>query len=132
MVQELLEGLGLAFVTGTALVVSLLVLLAVYIYFSYTLMVIAQKTKTENAWLAWIPIANLYLMTQIAQVPWWTFLIVLLASWIPFIGQLLAIGISIWWWWKISERRNSPGWLGILMIFPLVNFVVVGYLAFKR
>lgn len=135
MIEEILNGLGAGWLLGglgaTILAGLLIFTLLMYVYVAYTLMVIAQKTNTENAWLAWIPIANLYLMTQIAQVQWWTFLVVLLAGWIPFIGQLLAIGIPAWWWWEISERRNSPGWLGLLTLVPIANLVIIGYLAFK-
>jgi len=53
----------------------LIIGLALYVYSSWALMTIAKKTDTPNAWLAWIPIANLYLMTQVAQIPWWTFLL---------------------------------------------------------
>ena len=55
-----------------------------YIYTALALMTIAQKTKTKNPWLAWIPIANLYLMTQIGKVPWWTILFLIL-SFFPFL-----------------------------------------------
>lgn len=33
--------------------------IAFYVYFAICLMKIAKKTNTENAWMAWIPIANL-------------------------------------------------------------------------
>lgn len=113
-------------------VTVLLIALAIYIYTAWALMVIAHKTRTENAWLAWIPIANLYLMTQISQTPWWTFLIVLFAGLIPVVGWIISLGITAWWWWLIAERRRMPGWLGILMIIPLVNLVVIGYIAWAK
>ena len=120
----LLGGLGAAVLTS-----FLLVALVVYVYVSYSLMTIARKTKTELPWLAWIPIANLYLVTQIAKVPWWTFLIALFAGFIPF-GAIVTAGMSMWWWWQISERMSRPGWLGILFIIPIVNLVVIGILAY--
>ena len=47
----------------------LLVWLPVYIYLSWALMVIAQKTSTPNAWLAWIPIGNLHVTYINASIP---------------------------------------------------------------
>ena len=42
---------------------------------------------------------------------------------------LIAISISIWWWIKIAEARGRPGWWGVLIVIPLVNFVIIGILA---
>jgi hypothetical protein len=44
--------------------VGLIIYLAIYVYIAYSIMVIANKTNTENSWLAWIPIANLYLLCK--------------------------------------------------------------------
>lgn len=113
---------------GPMMGVIITVGLIVYIYQAIALYVIAQKTNTANPWLAWIPIANIYLMTQIAGVPWWTLLVILLAF-IPVIGPLAILAVMIWWWWKISEKRNQPGWMGILMAISPINLVVIGILA---
>ena len=124
-------GLGgfMALLAGM-LVVMLLVFLVLYVYMALTLMTIAKKTKTENAWLAWIPIANIYLMTQIARVSgWWT--LSLLLYFIPFVGALAFLVIFCWLWWKISEARKMPGWLGVLMWIPLVNLIIMGVLAWS-
>ena len=105
--------------------------LAAYVYCALALMAIAKKTKTKYAWLAWIPLANIYLMTQIADVPWWTMLFLLFA-WIPVLGSAVVIGLTIYWWWNISEARKMPGWLGILMAVPGVNFLIIAILAWSK
>lgn len=112
--------------------IALLIAIPLYIYSAWALMTIAKKTNTANAWLAWIPIANLYLMTQIAQVPWWTMLVILIA-WIPILGSLALLGVMIWWWWKICEKRNFPGWWSLLITFiPIVNLVMLGIVAWSE
>ena len=114
---------------GAFLGVLLVVLAVFYVYFALALMTIAKKTNTKNPWLAWIPVANLYLMTEIAGVPWWTLLIVLFVGLIPFVGGLVVLGITIWWWRKIAEARGKPGWLAILMLIPVVNIAIPGIIA---
>ena len=47
---------ALAAFAGGMLVFIVIASIVVYIYTAIVLMVIAQKTKTPNAWLAWIPI----------------------------------------------------------------------------
>ena len=102
---------------------GVLIWVVIYAYVAYSLMIIANKTNTENAWLAWVPIANIYLMCKIAQKPgWWTIL---------FFIPLVNIVISIIVWMKISELRGKPSWLGILWIIPPVGLILVGYLAFS-
>ena len=59
---------GIAF----AMIIVLLAL-AVYVYSAVALMFIAKRAKTKNGWLAFIPIANIYLITQVGkQSGWWT------------------------------------------------------------
>jgi magnesium-transporting ATPase (P-type) len=98
--------------------------IVVYIYYAYSLYVIAQKTGHEdNAWMAWIPIINIFLMLKIANEPMWWFILML----IPIVN--IVIGIIIWM--KIAEARNKPNWWGILLLVPFVNLIVPGYLAFS-
>lgn len=116
---------------GAFMGVTIFVMLAVYVYTSFALMTIAKKTKTPNEWLAWIPIANLFLITQIGKVPWWTVLIVLIAPVIQFFGLLIMLGVTVWWWWRIAEERKKPGWMSLLMLVPIVNLIIIGVLAWS-
>ncbi|HUL16236.1 MAG TPA: DUF5684 domain-containing protein [Terriglobales bacterium] len=97
--------------------------IAGYVYFSLALQTIANKTNTENAWLAWIPIANIILMLNIARKPiWWIILLL-----IPLVNIVIAILV----WMGIAEARNKPSWWGVLMIVPVLNLIVPGYLAWS-
>ena len=70
-------ALGRLFAMMAGMIIFLLVLLVVlYIYSSLTLMIVAKRLNVEPAWLAWIPIANLYLMSKIAKQPWWPILFI--------------------------------------------------------
>ena len=137
-----LAGTMLGFMIGYILF-SLFISLCVYIYFSLTLMKTAQKIKTEPAWLAWIPIANLYLKSKMAKMHWWPILLIIpvpliygvmifeamqnptpVAGPMPFliIAYMLIlfaclITLSIFntiWEWKICVARNRPGWWAVV------------------
>lgn len=95
----------------------------IYVYMALALMTIATKTNTPNGWLAWIPIANLFLMLTIAQKPAWWIVLCL----IPLVNIVIFIIV----WMAIAEARHKPNWWGILMLVPLVNFIVPGYLAWS-
>jgi hypothetical protein len=111
--------------------IAVLAAIALYVYCSWALMTIANKTKTKYAWLAWIPIANLYLIVTIAKLEWYYMFLMILAF-VPAVGGLICMGLMVWWYWKIAEARKMPGWLGILMIFPIVNLIVLGILAWSK
>lgn len=102
---------------------SIIVFLAIYVYVAYSLQVIADKTNTEDSWLAWIPIANIYLICKIAGKPGWWLILFL----IPLVN--IVIGIIVFM--KIAELRGKPGWVGILWILPVVGLIIPGYLAFS-
>ena len=128
MAYEELAALGLA---GGVLAFGLLMVLALYIYTSVCLMVIAQKTNTNNAWLAWIPIANIFLMTSVAKQHWGLALAILVIGFIPLLN-IVSVGLLVYVWWLISERRGKHGALSLLLLLPIVNLVYMGYLAFSK
>ncbi len=103
---------------------GLLIGLWIYTYLASCLQIIAVKTDTENGWLAWIPIANIYLSCKIAGKPGWWILLLLI--------PVVNIFISIIVWMEIAKACNKSDWLGILMIVPIVNLIVLGYLTFSE
>lgn len=109
------------------LVVLLGIILAIflfyYIFSALCLQLIAIKTGTQPAWLAWIPIANLFLMCKIGGLNYLWLLVLLV--------PLLDVAIIIYMWYRISEARGKPGILALLMLVPVVNLVFLGYLAFS-
>jgi len=120
-----------AFGIATGLLTMFLVIFAIcYVYCAFALMTIAKKLKTKDAWMAWIPFLNYYYLTRISRVsPLWT--LALLGLLIPFAGWFMA-GVAIWMFWRIAEMRKLPGWISILLIVPLLNFVILGIIAWYK
>ena len=108
---------------GGFMFIFLIFFLVFYVYIALALQTIAQKTNTENPWLAWIPIVNIVLMLNIAKKPiWWIILF-----FIPLVSFVMAIIV----WMGIAEERGKPNWWGILLIVPGVGLIVPGYLAWS-
>ncbi len=122
-----------ATIAGIAVALILLfiiLIIALYIYISLALMTIAHKTKTAYPWLAWIPIANIYLMVKISKQPWWVMLLFLIGL-VPIFGLLVVIGLFTFLWWNICEVRGKPGWLGLFTPFPILNLIMIGIVAWS-
>ena len=93
-----------------------------YVFFSLCLMLIAKKMGVANAWLAWIPIANIYLMTQMAGRPgWWTVLM-----FVPLANAVIGIIL----WVDILKKLNKNPWMVLVLLFFGVIYLPI--LAFSK
>ncbi len=109
----------------------IIVSIALYIYMALALMYMARRLKTPNAWLAWIPIANIYLVTQMAgKSGWWTLMV--LAPAVPFIGGIAFAAVMVWFLWIVAEKLKFPGWTSLLTIIPVVNLIILGIWAWAK
>lgn len=119
------EGLErIFFLYGTIFMLILWVLtLLAYVYGALCLHKIATKTITKHGWLAWVPIANAFLMLKIVRRSlWWSVLF-----FIPLVNFIFMLIV----WMEIAKIRNKSVWLGLLMVLPIVNLIILGYLAFS-
>ena len=107
------------------------IMLALYAYVAFCVQLIAKKTEVEPAWLAWVPLANFFLLCRIGGISY-LWLLVLLISGVPLWG---AVFNAIFWtyaWYKIAIACNKPGWLGLLTIVPFTGIFILPYLAFSK
>lgn len=102
--------------------ITVILFIAFYAYISYSLQVIGKKLGVENAWLAWIPVANLYVLCLAAGKPAWWMILCL----VPFVNMV----VSVMLWVAITKRLGKSPWLLLLFLVPLVNMALIGYLAF--
>jgi len=124
---------GLIAIIGIFL--ALLVALVVYIYTALALSALCKRLNYNQKWLAWIPLANLFLFALLADKKWyWGFLF-----FIPYVGPVFWT-ICLW---KIFEKRGfDPKWglLGLVSFAPkplggpgcLIFLIVLGVLAWKK
>jgi hypothetical protein len=103
---------------------TLLIVVAVF-YFYYCLCsyLIAKKLDVPAAWLAWIPILQIWTFIRSSGKPFWWVLLLF----IPF----LNIIIIAYLWICIVENLGKNKWLGLLMLVPIINMVYLGVLAFS-
>jgi len=102
-------------------------IVAIYVYVAFAWMTIAKKMKCKKYWLAWIPIANFFLLPILLKKKWtWGFM---------FFVPIANMVFFIIWTWEIFELRKYPGWLSLSVIIPKVGgilyFIAIGFVAWK-
>jgi hypothetical protein len=106
-------------------IVFLLFTLFSYLFGSYCFYTIYEKLGEQNAWFAWVPILNNWIMYKAGdQSPWW--IVGLFIPLVNFVALIFLLMAFI----KIVEKLGKSPWLILLMIVPLVNFVVLYNFAF--
>ena len=144
-----METAGLLTMLSLFILSFLIFGLLIHLYLAAVLMTIAKKTNTPHPWLAWIPFANFFLLFMIARLKLWYVLIIAILSLLPsfllnasgtkpILGMILLIVswsfitfITTRCWWRIAKFRGRPGWFSLLLFLPLINFAVLGILAWK-
>lgn len=129
---------GFAAMLMAFILVFFIIAVALYVYTSLALMAIAKRTKTEDPWLAWIPIGNLVLMSRIAKMPWWPVLLII-GFIVPILNIVAIIAFAVYymiWMWKICEIRKRPGWWAVIQAVPFVGaiwgLIMLGILAWAK
>lgn len=107
-----------------------------YFVFCYLFEILAQKLD-EPRWMAWVPLANLYLMLKLVGWERWFawilggYLVMFLGFVLPaplaFVAMLAVIpvalgviAIGLGYWPKLAVRRDLPVWVGLLMLLPQI------------
>ena len=110
-----------------------LIVIGLYVYTALAFMTIAKKLRYDKPWLAWIPVANLFLIPILAKKNWaWGFI---------FLVPIVNIVFFFIWMWNIYEQRKYPGWLSLVPLLgfipfigifvSLANLIILGFVAWK-
>lgn len=82
----------------------------------------AERTKDEPRWFAWVPFLNGVLAIKIARKPlWW-----ILLFFIPLVNFIMMIVLMM----ALCERFRMNKWWGLLGIITPANIVLLYYLAY--
>lgn len=103
---------------------GLLIIVGIYAYFAITMAKMACKTgQSQNAWWAWVPILNTFLLFKMAGKPMWWFLLCLI--------PLVNIVVFAMLWMEVAKRcGQAPVW-GVMVLIPFINFIALGIMAFS-
>lgn len=105
----------------------LLSLIALYVFFSFCWQTIFNKLGQENSWFAWIPILQNYAMFKAGDEPNPLLSTILLI--IPLVNILVIFNL-IKAFINITKKLGKSPWLLLLLLVPLGQILLFGYLAF--
>jgi tetratricopeptide (TPR) repeat protein len=143
MLMTLAAGAGL---------IGIIIPVLIYLFTSIMFFLIAKKTNTSLPWLAFIPIANVILMLNIARKPiWWLVLLFLPAAAmaLPLLEAIISTGgilpavlgiifllAAVVAWLLVNlgiarARGKSAIW-GVLLFIPCTNPIALAYLGLSK
>lgn len=130
--QEIILGGMMGGLFAGLVVLMIFVFAGIYVYHALAWQTIARRQKHKHPWLAWIPFANVSMILQMGRFGWgWIFLFL-----IPILGWIALWVLSIIAYWRIFEKDNYPGWLGLAPILPKVGsilyLVIIGVIAWAK
>lgn len=108
---------GLGAMMATLGTIVFFVAIAGYVYGALVWMTIAKKLGYDKPWLAWIPIANLFLLPILAKKHWAMGFLLFL--------PIVNIVLLVIWIWRIYEKRNYPGWLSLVPLLGLIPILSI-------
>lgn len=128
---ELLAAGGIAAMIGVFGLIFAIIFIPMYIYSALTLMYTAKRLNYPRPWMAWIPYANLWMMSELGKMPGWVGLVGILGllSYIPVIGLIGSLAgfavavLTFIWMWRICEARGKPGWWPLLVLIPVAGWI---------
>lgn len=112
-----------------AFLIILLFWLAMYVYFAFCLMKMADRLGVENGWFAFIPFLNIWLLTQMGDRDSTWFIIMLIGS---FCCGIVTLVMMILILMDVAEKLGFENYWGILTIIPIFNIYVFYKLAFTE
>ena len=124
---------GLIALVAGLIILAIIIIFVFYIYTALVWMTIARKLKYKYPWLAWIPIANFFLLPILAKKHWtWGFM---------FLVPIANVVFFFIWTWNIFEQRKYPGWLALIPLLGMIPIlgwiaglaylVILGFVAWK-
>jgi tetratricopeptide (TPR) repeat protein len=97
--------------------------LVIYLFFGFTLFMIGKKAGSPLPWLAFVPIASLYVWVKSAgKAGWWLILLL-----IPLVNIVIWIITSL----AIARERGKSTVWGVLLFIPCTTPIALIYLAFS-
>jgi hypothetical protein len=128
-----IEDAGLAAGTFAAIMAAVLLPAIVigigsYVYMGITLSKIGKKLNYEKTWFAWVPILNFVMMLQLADLSPWLILLGL----VPIVNGIAMLVLSVITMMNICEKLGKDKLLGLLVLVPIGNLVLLGILAWGK
>lgn len=108
---------------SAVLIVEFLVAIAFYVFQAIAWSEIARKCGEDaKAWWAWVPLLNVLLIFDLADM---SYIWLLVVFFVPFGGLI----VMAWCGWVVCENIGKPGWIGAFTALPPLSFVALGYMA---
>lgn len=111
--------------------------LIAYIFTAIGLMKMADRSGINNAWLAWLPIGNMYILGELVtsklngkggKYTLYAVLATIVLGWIPIFGTLVSIAFAVYafvlYYWLFLKYSKNP------VLHLVLSIIISPYSAF--
>lgn len=99
-----------------------------WLFYGYCMGRILQKAG-KPLWTGFVPIYNILMVLEVIGRPWWWLLVLIGASFIPIIGALASIAISILLMIDLAKSFGKDTVYGVLL--GIFSFIMLPVMAFS-
>jgi len=113
---------------GGMMIFAIVIGLAAYVFGALAWMKIGNSLRYEYSWLAWIPVANMFMIAILGDLPVWLPIVLIVGYFIPFVNILAGIGwlvVMIYATLNIARKLGKPEWYCVGIVIPLLNLWVM-------
>ncbi|MBI3878687.1 MAG: hypothetical protein HY301_01300 [Verrucomicrobia bacterium] len=93
-----------------------------WLFYGWCCYLICVKSVVNPGIVAWLPVLQIFPLLRAARLPWWWFLVSLVAAPVA----------HIVWSVNIVRVRKKSAWLTVMLILPVTSLLGFLYLAFSR
>lgn len=114
--------------------------IAVALLWCYCLARIAYKTNTPGLYRAYIPVINIFLLYDLAQVSYSLITINVISGVLPYtvfkdtlaasFAYYANLAVYIYVWYRLCIRLGKSPWISLVQILPFGSLFILFYLAF--
>ena len=87
------------------------------------------KKAGQPGWAGWVPIYNVWKLLEISGYPGWLVIVAILLSFIPAIGWIGSIALTIILAVGVGRAfgKRDAGWIVLLVLLPLIGHAVLAF-----
>lgn len=122
------ESAGIAAAVTSLILFFIFLGIALYIISSIITAKLLKKAG-QPGWAGWVPVYNVWKLLEISGYPGWLVIVAILLSFIPGIGWIGSIALTIILAVGVGRAfgKRDAGWMVLLILLPIIGQAILAF-----